>query len=188
MARRSKAATAENTTEDSAPLAEAVDEVIGRAEGAEATFNPSEFESQGEEGEAPPREQPKPMSALGKSWTQRYAPPSVKYAHSTFKDAMGKEHIAFRFDLPPGQTKPDDAIIEVMRDHKFFRDGKPNGLAPDARDDSESFPTGLHFDTVRGGKAWLLPNTEMGRNVADSINQALDGLAKRVEPQGHSAA
>lgn len=128
-----------------------------------------------------PAEPGKPLPPLGRGWAQRYVQP-VKYAHSTFKDAMGKEHIAFRFDLPPGQTKPDDAIIEVMRDHKFFKDGKPNGLAADAKSDPESYPTGLHFDNLpRGGKAWLIQNDTMGRTVADSIDQALDGLAKKME-------
>lgn len=144
-------------------------------------FDPAKLEGEAIEQPAPVRQQGKPMASLGRGWVERYQQP-VKYAQSTFKDAMGKEHIAFRFDLPPGQTKPDEAIIEVMRDHKYFKDGGPNGLSPDAKDDPESYPTGLHFENLpRGGKAWLLPNTQMGRTVADSINQALDGLAKRME-------
>lgn len=121
------------------------------------------------------------MPALGRGWTQRFEQP-VKYAHSTFKDPLGKEWIAFRFDLPPGVGKPDDAVLAVMRDHKYFKDGRPNGLAEDAKSDSDSYSTGLRFDNLpRGGKAWLLPNTPLGRTVADSLDQALDGLAKRIE-------
>lgn len=177
-----------------------VDEVVNNAVSGQpdpTEFDPAKLEQQppvgdpvGEEaatdGEGVPTttvrvQQGKPLPPLGRGWTQRYEQP-VKYARSTFKDAMGDEHIAFRFELPLGQTKPEEAIIAVMRDHKAFKDGQPNGLAPDAKDDPESYPTGLHFDNLpRGGKAWLLPNTVLGRTVADSIDQALDGVAKKTE-------
>lgn len=121
------------------------------------------------------------MPPLGRGWTQRYVQP-VKYARSTFRDPLGKELIAFRFDLPPGQSKPDEAILEVMRDHKYFKAGRPNGLAEDAKCDPESHPTGLHFDNLpRGGRAWLIQNDPLGRAVAESLDRALNELAKRIE-------
>ncbi len=146
------------------------------------TEEPAETHVERLEQEDRPARRDTSMPELGRGWTQRYVQP-VKYAHSTFKDPMGNELIAFRFDLPPGQFKPDEDIIQVMRDHKYFKDGKPNGLADDAREDSESFPTGLHYQDYgpRIGKAWVIQNDRMGRMVAESLNEQLMGLAQKKE-------
>lgn len=170
------------------------DAAVPTAAAESADFNPAEFEQPniGPAGDQvladagvtpPPGDSPQhhPMPPLGRGWTQRYSQP-VKYARSTFKDAYGKEHIAFRFDLVAGETKPPEEVINVMRDHKFWKDGNPNGLAEDARQDQESYPTGLRFDNLpRGGRAWMIQNDVMGRTVADSLDQALDGVAKKLE-------
>lgn len=120
-------------------------------------------------------------SEAGRGWTQRYEQP-VAYRRFTLRDQHGAEKILFTFNLPKGQSKPDDEVIDVLRDHKFWKDGRPNGLADDARTDPESYSTGLQFGVnAKFPKAWVLPNNAHGREVADSIDQALQQVANRME-------
>ena len=120
----------------------------------------------------------------GRAWTQRYFQP-VAYRRFEAKDPLGTSKIHFAFHLKPGQTVPEEEVLAVVRDHKFFKNGKPNGLAEDAQVDQDSHHTGLAFKTSpKWGKTWELPNTEFGRTVADSLDQALDGVAKRLEREG----
>lgn len=122
-----------------------------------------------------------PSRGPGRGWTERTIQP-VAYRRSTLKDEHGNEKILFIFNLPPGVTKPPQEIIDVLRDHKFWKDGKPYGLADDAKSNAESYPTRLTFGANRKyPKAWVLPNDKLGRTVADSIDQALDRVARRLE-------
>jgi hypothetical protein len=122
----------------------------------------------------------------GRGWTERYEQP-VAYRRFTLRDQHGAEKILFTFSLPKGQSKPDEEVIDVMRDHKFWKGGKPNGLAEDARTDGESYPTGLQFGgNAKFPKAWVLPNNALGREVADSIDRALQEVASKL--QGVEAA
>jgi hypothetical protein len=122
----------------------------------------------------------------GRGWSGRFEQP-VAYRKFTLRDAGGADKILFTFQLPPGDTKPPEAVIDVLRDHKYWKDGQPYGLAEDAKTNDASYATGLAFGTnPKHPKAWVLPNNELGRAVADSIDQALDGLAKRMEAEGRS--
>jgi hypothetical protein len=128
----------------------------------------------------------KGRSGPGRGWTQRYEQP-VAYRRFTLKDEHGADKILFAFDLPPGQYKPDEEVVNVMRDHKYWKDGKPYGHAEDARTSEQSYSTGLQFGTnAKFPKAWVLPNNALGRKVADSIDQALDGVANKLM-EAHAA-
>lgn len=118
----------------------------------------------------------------GRAWSERFIQP-VKYSRSNFKDPTGKHLIAFRFDLPAGETKPSEELLAVLRNHKVFRQGKPVGLTEGAGSDPESVSTGLHYQDYGSGlgKLWVMPNGELGRTVADSLDQALYGLVKQIE-------
>jgi hypothetical protein len=112
--------------------------------------------------------------------------PRVSYRRSTLKDERGASKILIIFSLPAGETKPPEDVIQVMRAHKFWRDGKPYGLADDARAHDESYPTHLTFGQNRKyPTAWELPDTPFGREVADGIDRALHGLVPKRE--GHDA-
>lgn len=154
-------------------------------------FNPAELEAQALQ-EAPPeaqggdtgepattgRERPR---GPGRPWTERYDQP-VAYRRFTLKDHEGREQILFQVALAPGETKPPEEVVEAFRGHKYWKDGKPYGLAADARSDEESYSTGLQFGTNKKyPKAWVLPATEFGRDVADSLDQALAAVAKKLE-------
>ncbi|WP_020474160.1 hypothetical protein [Zavarzinella formosa] len=102
----------------------------------------------------------------GRGWTERYVEP-VRYRMFTAKDGTGKEQIMFKFNLPAGQTKPDDAVVQVMRDHKKTEEG---------------YSTGLRFeqDAVQG-PVWKLPSTPAGRSAAMAIDEALNEVAHKME-------
>lgn len=145
---------------------------------------------------APPKSVDAPSSAVpvqeasstaiskppGRAWSERFIHP-VKYSRSNFKDAAGKHFIAFRFDLPPGETKPSAELLAVLHNHQSFKQGKPNGLDPQAGEHPETVATGLHYQDFGPGlgKLWVMPNGELGRTVADSLDQALYGLVKKIE-------
>lgn len=105
----------------------------------------------------------------GRGWTERFAHP-VKYRRFVAKDELGREAIFFKFDVPAGQATPDPQVIEVMRAHKRTED---------------DYGTGLQFkDNPKFGKVWQLPSTELGRKTADSIDESLQGVAKKLEGEG----
>jgi hypothetical protein len=107
-----------------------------------------------------------PKKPRARHWADRCAQP-VSYSMFTAKDQTRKEQIMFKFNLPAGQDKPDDAAIAVMRSFKKTDDG---------------YETGLHFEQDRVyGPVWKLPNNPAGREVADSIIQALDELGASLE-------
>lgn len=118
----------------------------------------------------------------GRAWSERFIQP-IKYSRSNFKDPTGKHLIAFRFELPDGQTKPSEELLAVLRNHKVFRQGKPVGLSEGASDDPQAVSTGLHYQDFGPGlgKLWVMPNGELGRTVADSLDLALHGLVKKIE-------
>lgn len=102
----------------------------------------------------------------GRGWTERFTHPA-KYRRFVAKDEMGREKIFFKFDVPAGQSTPDSQVIEVMRAHKKTDD---------------EYGTGLQFkDNPKFGKVWQLPSTELGRKTADRIDEALQGVAKKIE-------
>lgn len=123
-----------------------------------------------------------PSSPPGRAWTERFIQP-IKYSRSNFKHPEKGHLIAFRFDLPPGETKPGEELLAVLRNHKVFRQGRPVGLNSDAGRDRDDIQTGLHYEDFGPGlgKLWVMPNGELGRTVADSLDQALYGLAKKAE-------
>jgi hypothetical protein len=122
------------------------------------------------------------FSPPGRAWTERFLQP-IKYSRSNFKHPEKGHLIAFRFELPPGETKPSEELLSVLRNHKVFKQGKPVGLTPDAAHSRDAIQTGLHYEDFgpRLGKLWVMPNGELGRTVADSLDQALYGLVKRIE-------
>jgi hypothetical protein len=123
----------------------------------------------------------------GRPWSGRFEQPGA-YRRFTLKDPGGAEKIHFVFPLEPGETKPPEPVINVMRAHKYWKDGKPYGLADDARSNDESYPTGLAFGTnKKHPKAWVLPNDEMGRTVAESIDAKLLELGHRLEAEQGNA-
>lgn len=191
MARR-----AQKTAADTAPTPQA-DTAVGYAENPSGPADPfSDVDISGSESEAglpgvlvqtPPdinlRSETTREAGPGRGWTQRFEQP-VAYRRFTLKDEHGAEKILFTFNLPAGQAKPDEEVIDVMRDHKFWKDGKPYGLAEDARHSDESYSTGLRFGSnTKFPKAWVLPSNPLGREVADSIDRALDGVAKKLAGQ-----
>lgn len=131
---------------------------------------------------APSDSAPTQATPPGRAWSERFIQP-IKYSRSNFKDAGGKHLIAFRFDLPEGTTKPSEELLAVLRNHKVFNRGKPIGLTPHAGNDPESISTGLHYEDFGPGlgKLWVMPNGELGRTVADSLDMALNNLAKKIE-------
>jgi hypothetical protein len=150
-----------------------------KAESIESEATPETTLESVESAETPfTRVEPK----AGRGWTTRTEQP-VEYRRAVIKDAMGKELITFKFELPKGKSKPDDDVVNVMRNHKYYRNGEPYGLVADAKENSESFATGLTFKDLgpRVGKVWILQNDQMGRTVADSIDQSLDGIAQKSE-------
>lgn len=126
-----------------------------------------------------------PAKPPGRPWSERFIQP-IKYSRSNFKSPTGKHLIAFRFDLPAGESRPSEDLLAVLRDHKVFKQGKPCGLTEDDGNDRERISTGLHYQDFGPGlgKLWVMPNGELGRTVADSLDQALHGLAKRIELGG----
>jgi hypothetical protein len=101
----------------------------------------------------------------GRPWTQRYEHP-VKYRRFTARDGSGKEKIMFRFELAPGQDRPPQELIDVLHQHQKTDQG---------------YPTYLRFESDPVvGKVWKLPNTELGRATADSLDQALNTLACKL--------
>lgn len=146
-------APVENATEFSAPSAETAP--------SDATRDPA----------APP----------GRAWSERFIQP-IKYSRSNFKDPSGKHLIAFRFDLPAGESKPSEELLAVLRNHKVFNRGKPVGQSPNSGSDPDSIYTGLHYEDFGPGlgKLWVMPNGELGRTVADALDMALNNLAKKI--------
>jgi len=57
----------------------------------------------------------------------------------TLNDEKGRPQILFLFTPPAGEAKPSEQVINVMRDHKYRKDGKPYGLVEDARTNDESY-------------------------------------------------
>lgn len=139
--------------------------------------------------EHPPAAPPTPAAphkGPGRGWTERFLQP-VKYRRFVLKDQRGDEQILFQVDLPAGQTKPPEDVVNAFRAHKYWKDGEPYGLAEDARTNDESYATGLTFGIhKKHPKAWVLPNNQFGREVADSLDQALGELAKKIEAGGPS--
>jgi hypothetical protein len=120
----------------------------------------------------------------GRGWTERYDQP-VAYRRFGLKDRNGGEHILFQVNLPAGQATPPAEVVEAFRAHKYWKDGEPYGLAEDARNNDESYSTGLTFGTNKKfPKAWVLPATEFGREVADSLDRALAAVARKLEGHG----
>jgi hypothetical protein len=114
-----------------------------------------------------------PSKPTSRSWATRSAQP-VAYNMSTGKDQTGREQIFFKLILPAGQTKPDEQIVQVFRDHKQTAEG---------------YPSGLHFENDRvHGAVWKIQNDELGRTIADKLMVALDGLAKKLETPKAAAA
>jgi hypothetical protein len=106
----------------------------------------------------------------GRAWTERYDQP-VQYRRFTARDGSGKERIMFKFELAPGQDRPPQELIDVLHQHQKTTEG---------------YPTHLRFDSDPVvGKVWKLPNTELGRATADSLDQALSTLARKLA-NGHS--
>lgn len=160
----------------------AVIEAVTNDDAAVATESNDPAES------APPTEVPTvktdevSSSPPGRAWTERFLHP-IKYSRSNFKHPEKGHLIAFRFDLPPGETRPSEELLSVLRNHKVFKQGKPVGLTPDAAHDRDAIQTGLHYEDFGPGlgKLWVMPNGELGRTVADSLDQALYGLVKKIE-------
>lgn len=125
---------------------------------------------------------PDPSKPPGRAWSERFIQP-VKYSRSNFKHPEKGHLIAFRFDLPAGETKPSDELLAVLRNHKVFRQGRPVGLMEGAGHDPQAASTGLHYEDFGPGlgKLWVMPNGELGRTVADSLDMALNSLAKKME-------
>lgn len=186
MARRSRTAAAEAPAEETPAIGDAVDTVIDTAqqEAGDTSFDPATFEQPEqqptvdqpqapEQQEAAPTQRPpsRAMPVKGRPWSERFVQP-VKYARFTAKDASTKEKVMFKFELPEGQETPDGELLEVVRAHKQSPEG---------------YPTGLHFENDRvHGKVWKLPNDPLGRATADSLDEALDGLAKKIEQRGQA--
>lgn len=174
----------------SKPIAEAVEAQAEAATDPATEFNPAELEAQAPQ-EAPPeaqggepgepaktgRERPR---GPGRPWTERYEQP-VAYRRFTLKDHEGREQILFQVALAPGETKPPEEVVEAFRAHRYWKDGEAYGLAADARNNEESYSTGLQFGSNnKYPKAWALPATEFGRDVADSLDRALEAVARRL--------
>ena len=58
----------------------------------------------------------------GRPWTERYAQP-VGSRRITLKDEPGDEMILITFDLPAGEAKPPQGVVEMLWDHMFGKDG-----------------------------------------------------------------
>jgi hypothetical protein len=102
-----------------------------------------------------------------KVWTTRTNEP--KYRKFVDRDETRREQIFFKFDLPPGQTKPSEELMEAIRTHKKTAEG---------------YPTGLKFTQDRiHGPVWKLPNTPEGRTTAMLLEMDLDKLATKLEGQ-----
>ena len=101
---------------------------------------------------------------LRRSWTQRNVQP-VKYQRYSDLDAGGTPRIFFKFELPPGHDKPEQAILDIKEKWKTI-----NGC-----------PTGLKVVNDRvHGKTWRLPDNKVGRTAADFIDVDLLKLAHKM--------
>ena len=116
---------------------------------------------------------PAQASRPDRGWTERLQPPELAYRRFTAKDQTGRSKIFFKFQLPQGQDKPNADALAVVQAHKHSPEG---------------YDTGLRFeDDDIHGKVWKLPNTEIGRATADSIDKGLQEIAVKVEEKGRGA-
>jgi len=117
----------------------------------------------------------------GRPWTERYHQP-VAYRRFTLKNERGDEEILFVVNLAPGETTPPEEVVNVFRAHKYWKNGKPHGLAEDARADDESYATGLTFGQHKKFKtAWVIKNDAFGDEVAASIDADLQAVATKLQ-------
>jgi hypothetical protein len=101
-----------------------------------------------------------------RNWGQRLSA-SVQYERFSALDAGGRPRIFWRFTLPPGQDKLDDAVYATMHEHKKDDDG---------------YPTHLKWSHDRiHGKTWNIEDTERGRAIANRIDMALKAVAEKLE-------
>ena len=135
----------------------------------------------GEQHEAANSNNPGPFKDTpGRGWTSRLAHPA-RYRLSEQKNEHNENVYHLRFELPKGMDKPPPEVLEVLQAHKYFKHGEPNGLAEDARNDPESFRTGLRWrDDRHVQKAWELPADRLGHIVKDSLAADLNQVAERI--------
>lgn len=99
-------------------------------------------------------------------WAIRHGYPAheryTAYAHE------GKSYIFFKFPLPEGQDKLEDAVYEIMHKHKKTPDGHHTGL--------KCIKSGAAGE---GYALWQIQDDSFGRTTADRLGEDIRMLARK---------
>ena len=113
---------------------------------------------------------------FGRPWKERFT--SVKYRQSVIRHhESGTSNILLSFPLPPGRARIDDAVHEILHQHKRTKD--------------RQYPTDLHYHGIRrsdDGQRWVqftLPDNPLGHITAHQITTALDELDSKLRHGNH---
>lgn len=113
--------------------------------------------------------------------SKQYRLKSVSYRQLHTTGADGEPQIKFEFDYPDDAGYAMQRVGGIMLNHRSFKASKPSGLPQKADAGPNSSATGLHVQVFipKPCSAWVMPDNELNREVAASIDQALSNLGIR---------